>query len=319
MIDLKRISKGRREEPHRILIYSFDGVGKTQFAAGSPDAFFVDANKGSLKHDVARVMVNDWDETKEYVTAVENGQIKCKTLVLDSITDLEAMSHAKLFGNETIGEYAGGYGRGEEVAVAEWRVFYAQLERIWAQGKNLILIAHAMVRSFDDPTGPKFDRFEVSARPRLSGMLRQKADFVFFAREETMASKSKNQSTKATTTGVRWMYTKRTPAYDAKSRGTSLFPDRILLGWSDFEAAVRNDGKRGADLTGEIEEMLAEISDAELTKECRAYMKSYPAAIVEAHNRVTARLEEFRQKGQAATQQAPTATPDGAKTAQAAS
>lgn len=295
-VDLKRITRGRTVKPPRILLYSFDGCGKTTFAAGAPDPFFIDANHGSLKHDVARILVNSWEETKEWTHAVETGQVKCSTLVIDSVTDLEAMSHVYLFKGETINEFAGGYGRGADAAMAEWRVYFAQLERIWEQGKTIILVAHAQVRSFDDPTGPKFDRFEVASLPRLAGMLRQRVDYVFFAREEVVAAKSKNQSTKATTTGVRWMYTRRTPAYDAKARGTSLFPERVLLSWADFEQAVKDDAKKSGDLENEIEAMLGEIGDAALAKEVKAYVKAYPGQIVEAHNRMTARLEEFRGK-----------------------
>ena len=45
----------------------------------------------------------------------------------------------------------------------------------------------------------------------------------------TLAGGEKGKPTKATTTGERWIYTKRMPAYDAKARGTTQFPDKISL------------------------------------------------------------------------------------------
>jgi len=130
MADLKKISRGRVKSAPRVLCYGFDGVGKTQFAAGAPGVFFIDANKGSLNHDVERVFVDSWEEFKDWLNACENGQLKCQTLAIDSLTDLEAMSHAHLFKGTTIDKYEGGYGKGETVALNEWREVLAQLERI---------------------------------------------------------------------------------------------------------------------------------------------------------------------------------------------
>jgi AAA domain len=298
MIDFsKRLLKGRVDRLPRVLCYGFDGVGKTQFAAGAPDPFFIDANKGSLRFDVERVLVNDWPETRDCLDAVEHGQIKCRTLVLDSLTDLEAMSHKHLFSGSTIDKFEGGYGRGENVSMDEWRTVLAQLERIWSQGKTIVLIAHATVKRFDDPSGPGFDRFEISARPRLAGQLRLWSDYVLFAREEVVTAAPRGQGVKATTTGVRWLYTKRVPAYDAKSRGTMLFPDRILLGWRDFDSAVRGDtAARPEELSREIDAMLVEIADEKLTSQVRTYVKEYPTQVVEARNRVAARLDESRKQ-----------------------
>src|ERR1700690_1611316 len=37
MIDLKRITRGKESLPPRVLVYGFEGVGKTRFAVGAPD------------------------------------------------------------------------------------------------------------------------------------------------------------------------------------------------------------------------------------------------------------------------------------------
>jgi hypothetical protein len=298
MIDLKKITKGRVVHAPRVLIFGMDGVGKTTFAAGSPDPFFIDANKGSLEHDVRRLLVDTWDEALACVSAVESGQIACGTLVLDSLTDLEAMSHAKLFAGTTIDAFGGGYGKGETYALTEWRAFLFQLEKVWRKGIGIIIVAHCMVKKFDDPTGPGYDRFELSARPKLAGAIRQWVSAVLFAREEVVTGGAKGESKRATTTGVRYIHTSRKPAYDAKTRGSSLFPERLPLSWTDFSAALKSDVSRTADLSNGIDSMLAEISDGVYAGTVRAYLKEYPNGIVEAHNRVAAKVEELRNKKQ---------------------
>jgi hypothetical protein len=298
-MDIKRITRGTLHLPPRPLVFGMDGIGKTTFAAGAPDPFFIDANRGSIKLDVARAMVNSWDEVRDLLTMIEKGEVICKTVVLDSITDLEAMSHEKLFSGSTVDKHDGGYGRGDTVVIGEWRILLAQLERIWHSGKGIVFVGHAKIKTFSDPSGPSFDRFELAARPQLAGMLRQWSEYVLFAREEVVIASTRGEANRAVTTGTRWLYTRRCPAYDAKARGTLLFPERILLSWEEFDKAMRADAERkgrSAELEKEIAAMLSEIGNPALDLEVRKYLKEYPQMVVEAHNRVSSRLNEFRKQ-----------------------
>lgn len=298
-VDLKRLRKGTIKRPPRVLIYGFDGIGKTGFAAGAPDPLFLDANRGSHNYDVQRVDVVDWGDVNEWLVAVEQKAAPCRTLVLDSITDLEGMSHEHLFKGGTVTDHKGGYGKGDDAVTVEWRKTFSQLERIWNAGIAVVVVAHARVKKFEDPTSSVvvggYERFEVGCRPQLAAPLRQWCDYVFFAREETIVVGEKNKGTRATTTGARYIHTRRCPAFDAKARGTYLFPDKIPLSWKAFEEAVEADAKKEArinDLRKEIDAMLEQIGDPELTTKVTAYLKDTPAGIVEAHTRVSSRMQE---------------------------
>jgi|SRR5579864_4447058 len=305
MIDKKKFSKGRLIRRDRIFAYGMDGVGKTKFACGAPDPLVIDANKGSLKFDVSRVEVETWEETLEALTMVENGELKCGTLVLDSISDLELMSHKVLFPNSTASEHGGGYNKGDDLITPEWRRVLAQLERIWVQGKGIILVAHTLVKTFNDPNGPAYDRFEIASRPALARQLKIWSDYVFFCREEVITAKAKDERrAKSTTTGIRYAYATRTPAYDAKARG-EFFPDKILLSWKAFEDAVKIGS---SDVLAEIDGMLAEIGSDQLTATVKDYMAKYPQQIVESRNGVVAELEKHRARQQASVAETVSAT-----------
>lgn len=293
MIDLKRITEGKQQREPRVLIYGGDGVGKTRFAAGAPDPFFLDINKGSFQYDVKRAVPETWTEMLEWIGAVERGAVKCKTLVIDSIGDLEHMGNSEFFPNTTIDKWDGGYGRGETYALTRWRELLSALERVWASGKTIIFVGHMQVKHFDDPTGPGFDRFVISAREKIAGLLRQNTDYVLFAREEISQQKV-GGDIKAVTNGTRWIHTQRSPAFDAKSRGTTLFPERVLLSWDEFAKARAADNERAEALRREIDMMLAEIGDKKLDEMVQEYLRSNPGMIVEARNRVAARFEEMR-------------------------
>jgi len=293
-VDLKKIVNGKIDRPPRTLIYGFEGIGKTSFAIGATDAFVIDANKGSGQFSTRRVFVDAWEEILEWTTAIERGDVKCGTVVYDTVSDLEQASYAQLFPGTTITKYEGGFNKGDDVATLEWRKFLAQLERIWNRGIGITFVSHAKVKTFQDPTGPSYERFELACRQSLAGLLKGWSDYVLFARENVVAAGEKNKPVKARTTGERWIYTKRVPAYDAKARGTVLFPERIPLSWSEFMSAIRNDGARADELRAELDRMLAEIGDKAYDKTVREYLKQYPTGLVDAHNRVQIRFNEIR-------------------------
>jgi AAA domain len=296
MIDLKRIIRGKVERPSRVLIYGMDGIGKTRFSCYSPEPFVIDANRGSLDYDVQRVFPDSWEEVKEWISSVESGSVKCQTLVLDSLTDLEKLCHVSLFESKgtTVTEYERGFGNGDELVTLEWRRVIAQLERIWSRGVGIIFTAHVKVTSFKDPAGPDFNRFVLSLRDKLAGQLREWNDFVLFAREEVVTVSNKGKA-KATTTGTRWAYTRRCPEYDAKARHSSLFPERVPLSWKDFDGAVRSDD---AALRKSLDEMLNELGDPSITATVNKYIKEFPQQLVESHNRVTVMLEKRHAKNE---------------------
>lgn len=293
MIDLKKISDGKQQREPRVLVYGSDGVGKTRFAAGAPDPFFIDVNRGSLQYDVKRVIPESWTETLEWIGAVERGAVKCKSLIIDSVSDLEHLGNAEFFPNTTIDKWDGGYGRGETYSLTRWRELLSALERVWNTGKAVVLVGHMTVKRFDDPVGPGYERHEVALRQKLAGLLRQSVDYVLFANLD-VAQQKVGGETKAVTNGTRWIHTQRSPAFDAKSRGTTLFPERVLLSWDEFAKARAADSERAEALRQEINVMLSEIGDKKLDEQVKEYLRANPGMIVEARNRVAARLEETR-------------------------
>jgi AAA domain len=294
MIDLKKIQRGRVSLPPRIVWYSFDGIGKTTALAGSKDPFILDMNRGSIKFDVARYSPTDYNDFLAWLQAVELGQISCSTLGLDSLTEIESLMIKLHFGDKgpNSGEWA--FNRGEDYLFSKWRELLAQLERIWLQGKAIVMTAHARVAKFNDPTGPAYDRFELSLRSRSAEQVRQWVDFVCFCREEIVLDQSKTERTKGKTTGVRYQYTRRCPAYDAKARGTTLFPERLPLGWQPLIDAISADEARSVEMRAEVDSMLAALGDEVVTRKAIEWLRANPMGVVDIHNRVKVLLEGKR-------------------------
>lgn len=287
MIDLKKLGNGKQRREPRVLVYGFEGIGKTGFAAGAPDPFFLDLNRGSFAYDVQRVMPDSWSETMEWIHAVESGQVKCKSVVLDVLSDLEHLGNQEFFPNTTIDKYEGGYGKGKTVALVKWRELLGALERVWNGGKAIIFVGHAKVKHFDDPSGPGYDRFAVSMNEDMAGLVKGWTDYNLFCREEVAHQKVGGGDVKAVSTGIRYAYTRRCPAYDAKARGTTEFPEKFPLSWSEFTKTCAADEERARGYIDEINKMLAAIGDKALETRTREYLRANPGLVVQARGYIT--------------------------------
>lgn len=236
MIDKNKISKGKREVPLKVLVLGQEGVGKTTFASGAPDPFFLDLDGGSHERDVKRATnIETFDELLEWVEAPEG-----ESLVIDSLSRVEALITTKVCGKGgNLAEYGGGYGKGDAAANQHWRHLIGMLDRV-NRTKNVILIGHVNVKRFDSPTGESYDRFQLSLREGAAGTVKQWVNYTLFCRAEIVTRvQEKSKKTLADSTGERWIYTDTHPAYDAKHRGN--LPARLPMTWKAFAGAVAAD------------------------------------------------------------------------------
>ena len=55
------------------------------------------------------------------------------------------------------------------------RVFLFSLEKCWNRGMHVIISAHSQVKSFQNPEGPPFDRYEIAMNAKSAGLLASSA------------------------------------------------------------------------------------------------------------------------------------------------
>ena len=113
-----------------------------------------------------------------------------------------------------------GYGKGFNVTPDEWRKLIAALEKMQAKrGLHVILLAHAHIKSFSNPDGHDFSRYEPKLHRFGAAICKEWSKAVLFAIfEEFAIKKSGELKAKGSSTGRRVIKTERTAAYDAKNR-----------------------------------------------------------------------------------------------------
>ena len=119
-----------------------------------------------------------------------------------------------------------GYGKGYMYEKEEFGRLLNRLQDLVDTRMNVVLTAHAMVRKFERPDQPPYDRYELklnkAGAQKISDMVKEWADMLLFAnyKEEVYKVDSKDGNSKKTKVvgGQRVMYTSHHPNWDAKNR-----------------------------------------------------------------------------------------------------
>lgn len=296
-MSLASVVKGKIAQPVRCVLYGVEGIGKSTFGANAPAPIFLGAENGTAQLDVTRFPAPEtWQEVLDAVRLLERETHPYRTLVVDTLDWAEPLLWAyvcKRDGKKDIEDY--GFGKGYNTALDEWRVFLAALERLCAtKAVNIILVAHSIIRTFKNPEGEDYDRYEMKLNAKAAGLIREWSDAVLFANYETYANKDKKTSrVKGVDTGARLIYTNRRAAYDAKNRYS--LPDSLPLDWAEFAAAVSSGEVAAPEaLLAEIERKATSLG-GEVEKRARAAMTRYAddaAKLSEMNNWLNVRMAE---------------------------
>jgi hypothetical protein len=256
---LRGVTKGKIKAAVRIVCYGVDGIGKTSLFAAAEDVIFMCKEGGTEQHDIARLPApTHWrnappDEDgirRDVFSLVENlrqDDHNFKALAIDSLDWLEPLLFRHLCEVDTTQKdnqgnivlAYGGFGKGFDVAVTEWRALLAQLDNLRKErGMHILMTAHAHVRTYNNPEGENWDRFQMKMNEKGAGVIKEWADAVLFAHQEIFATNKeapKNAPVKkkyGIGTMTRHLFTERRPAWDAKNRFG--LPEKMALSWPDL-------------------------------------------------------------------------------------
>lgn len=244
---LADVSSGRRDEAYRLVVAGIEGIGKTTFAAGAPKPIFLPTEDGSDQLNVSRFpRATSWLDAHHAIELLMKENHDYQTLIVDTLDGLEPMLWDFICRRDGKKNRAGvyeieayGYGKGFNTAVDTWRGWLNKLEQLRRKKINVVLLAHTHIKTFKNPDGADYDRYQLQLNDKAAGTIKQWCDAQLFANFETYSVKAEetDKKGKGISTGARYLYTERTAAYDAKNRYG--LPTQLALSWDEFEAAVK--------------------------------------------------------------------------------
>lgn len=220
------ITSGVKKRPVKAVIYGVEGIGKTTFASRFPKPLFLDLDRGSAHMDVARITgITKWDvliRTIKGFIEMENNPYR--TLVIDTADAAASLCERYVVSTQSakkksIEEIP--YGKGYKMLAEQFSNLMIWLEAVIDAGFNVVMIAHARLRTITKPDDMGvYDHWELklpgNSSNQLSPLIKEWADLLLFADYKTrLVGDGEKKKARG---GERIMYTAHTPFADAKNR-----------------------------------------------------------------------------------------------------
>ena len=171
------------------------GTGKTTLAATFPNPIFIRAEDGlqAIKQDDrpdAFPLLSDAEEIWKQLAALINEENDYKTVVIDSVTQLETMFADYVVSTDpkkprTLAQAVGGYGAGQvAVAAMHGRVRKAA-QMLNELGKHVVFIAHSDVSTIEPPDDDPYTRYDLRLHKKSMTHYVDNVDLVAYLKLET--------------------------------------------------------------------------------------------------------------------------------------
>ena len=163
------------------------------------------------------------------------------------------------------------------------------------------MLAHATAKSFANPAGPDYARYELALTKGASALVKQWSDVVMFATFEDILVNAKGEvvtgaahsktKVKGVSTGRRVLHTQRSAAWDSKTR-IELPPVLPLDADEYLRARAKGLDVDPAEITAACLDLAAKLA---LDEKAVAYIKGLaedPHGLVQALNRLRVKASE---------------------------
>ncbi len=203
-----------------LLIYGPPGIGKSTLASLAPKPIFIDVENGLRRLKVAKTpVVGEFEELIGHLRDFFKSDYQ--TVIIDTLDILETKLHKYVCRkNNWMSIEQPGYGNGYTAAQEEWSKLLDIFDKIIENERNVILIAHEQIRTYQNPEQDSFDRFSIKLNAKSANLIAGKMDAILFCTQELImkTDRTDEDRIRAITTGKRIFRTIDTAACMAKNR-----------------------------------------------------------------------------------------------------
>lgn len=248
MTKMSKIYRGIVPAPRRVMLYGTHGIGKSSFAAQSPNPIFIQTEDGLGNIDCAKFpLALSFDDVRDALMELYSEDHSFQTVVIDSLDWLERLIFMKVCQHRNVESIEDiGFAKGYIYALDFWREIMAGLEALREKkDMMIILLAHCKIEKFDNPAGDSYNYYCPQINKHASLIIQQWVDEVLFATYKVNTVQTdegfKRKKTRAVGDGDRVIRTTARPYHLAKNRLN--LPDEIELDWNVFSHYFNFNGK----------------------------------------------------------------------------
>lgn len=242
-INLASLRKTSVKRPLRLCLYGAEGTGKSTFAANAPSPVFIQTEDGLDAIEAQSFgLARSFGDVMDGIGALAEEPHDFKTVVLDSVDWAEQLIFKDVSQEAKVANISEiGYGKGFVAALSRWSMLLEGLDILRNErGMNVILLGHAAIKRFEDPTTDSYDRYQLDLHASASSTLSEWVDVLSFCNFRVAVKQQdagfNRKISKGVGNGTRTMYLESRPAFQAKSRwriGTDC-----PLDWATFAARL---------------------------------------------------------------------------------
>lgn len=254
-------------QPPIAVFYGGPDVGKTTFAAGIPDSFFLMTEKGlgtnmaeHFQHeDGSPFIAPDMSVLWEQMQAMKTDDFAdIRYIIVDTLTAMEQLIFTKVAADNDKSHIEDlGYGKGYQYALAYHQMVIAWAKEMQELGKGVIFLAHEDVVKFDSPDSQSYDRYQIKLHKAAFRYYHESSDIIGHCHMDSIIKTEEEgfnkEKTRAISRGKRLVRLQTTPAAIAKNR--FQLPATMPLEWSAIHAgmikSVTNLNERAATVAAE--------------------------------------------------------------------
>ncbi len=236
-----KILSGKQPGPRRILLYGQHGVGKSSWACQAPNPIFLNIEDGLADLDCDKTpKLNSIGDINSALSWLISEQHDYKTVVLDSADWFEILLFNQVaaeFNEKTYEEIA--YGKGAGRIEQGWQWLIKNLDYLLKEKKmNVIILAHAKIEKYTDPSLPSYDRYVPELSKQAFGYVQEWAQEVLFARFRVLTSETKEAfgNKRSTAKGGKDRYVLTNEAGASMAKNRLNLPDELPLDWNAYYA-----------------------------------------------------------------------------------
>ena len=239
--DLNLIQKTNSNRPPIMAVWGKPKVGKSTFASQADATVFIPVKGEEGVNDLEVNAFPPCDSLamfREYLSGLLTGEHEYKTLVIDSVTALEKLVHARVAedaGKDSINDI--GYAKGYDYAIDYLLRIEETLERLRNEkGMTIILVGHIKQESFADPLGEDYTHYVPSLHKKFSAEIARWVDMQMFCSELVQVDKNN----KVSDSTMRFLFLQPDPRHPAGGRPQywRYLPNKVPLTWGDFKNAI---------------------------------------------------------------------------------
>lgn len=267
---LANVTSKTKATPPRIIIHGAGGIGKSSLAAQFPRSLWiqtpgetgletlvsagqvparpifqfeepvVDASGKPVSGQTKlTTQVPSWPDLMGALDTLLIDDHEYQTLVVDVIDGVERLCHEHVCGVEYGGDWGekgfASYQKGYDVSLTYLKEFTIKVDRLRTEKSMYFVgLCHTRIKTFQNPTGADYDRWEPTLHKKTWEMLFGWSDIVLFMNQEVFSDAKRKATKGKAATGERYMYTTQTASWDAKHRHG--IPDQIPMGSNGSQA-----------------------------------------------------------------------------------